>query len=83
MVLQLNSQQLSRLGTFVCLFLMSTLTYLFVGTHHSMHLEVRGQAAGICSLVLPCGTLGLNPGSQAWWQEPLPTHPSHQPNFVF
>ena len=49
-----------------------------MGTDHSTHIEVIGQLAGVGSLLLPCATQGLNSGGQAWWQEPLPHHPSCQ-----
>jgi hypothetical protein len=35
--------------------------------------EVRGQLLGVISLLLPCGTGGLNSRCQTWWQAPF-TH---------
>jgi len=35
---------------------------------HRMHVEVRGQAVGAASLLLPCGSKGPHLGHQAGWQ---------------
>lgn len=46
-----------------------------------MHVEVKGQLAGVGYLLLPCRFWGSNSGYQAWWQVLLPishlTSPSH------
>lgn len=39
--------------------------------------EIEGLVVGICSLLLPCGSQGLNSGHQAWSQELLSTESSH------
>lgn len=33
--------------------------------HHGVHMEVRGESVGASSLLLPCGTLDSDTGSQA------------------
>lgn len=38
----------------------------------------RRTMLAIISL-LPCGSRGLSPHCQPWWQAPLPTEPSYQP----
>lgn len=43
--------------------------------------EVRGQLAGLGSLLPPRESQGSNSGTQAQLQAPLPTEPSHKPNF--
>lgn len=40
-----------------------------------VHMEVIRQLAGVCFLLPPCGSLGLNPDYQAWQQAPLLTEP--------
>lgn len=44
---------------------------------HSMCAESRGQSAGV-SYLPSCGSQRSNSDSQAWWQSPLPTEPSHR-----
>ena len=36
--------------------------------HHSTHVEARGQLSRVGSFLPPCGSQGLIPGPQAWWQ---------------
>lgn len=40
--------------------------------HHGSHMKVRGQLAGLCSLLSLYGSWGSNSDNQAWWQAPLP-----------
>lgn len=42
---------------------------------YGVSVEVRGQLAGVRSLLAPCGSWGLNSDSQA----PFPPEPSHCP----
>lgn len=51
-----------------------------VAAHHGMLVEVRGvRVAGVHSCLSPCGSRGLNPVRQAWWQAIFLTEPAHQP----
>lgn len=49
---------------------------------HRAHTEVRRELVTVVSL-LPYGSLGVNSGSQAWQQKPLPPEPSLWPNNFF
>jgi hypothetical protein len=40
------------------------------------HMEVRGQLAGVCSLLPPCGSWGSNSSIQAWQLASLSREPS-------
>lgn len=42
-------------------------------------LDVGEELAGLASLLLPCGYLGLNSGQQTGQQSPFPAKPSCQP----
>ena len=46
-------------------------------------LVIRGQLLGVGSLLLMCGSWGLNQGLQAWQQAPLFSEPFHQPQTFF
>lgn len=39
------------------------------------HVEVGGQLAGVCSLLLPFGSRELKSCYQTWWWAPLPPEP--------
>lgn len=55
---------------------------LSVGMHVPW-VKVRGQGAGVDSLVLPCGTWGLKLSYQAGQQVPLPLSHLAGPAFWF
>jgi hypothetical protein len=48
--------------------------YLFIYFHwvrescHNMHVEARGQLAGVTSVLLPCRCRESNSGHEVWWQ---------------
>ena len=44
---------------------------LCVGVHN----KVRGHLGGLDSVLQRCGSQGLNPGYQAWWQVSLSAEP--------
>lgn len=45
------------------------LACLYVCVHACyVHIEIMGHLAGVSSLLSSCGSLGLNPYSQAWQQ---------------
>lgn len=46
---------------------------------HSTHVEAREHTCGVGTLLLLCGSQGLNSGHRAWQQAPLPSEPSNQP----
>lgn len=45
-------------------------------------MEARGQLLGVGSLLLLCGTQGLNSATQTWQQMPLPAQPSHTAEYL-
>lgn len=45
--------------------------------HHGAHVEVRGQPAGIDSLLPPCGLQESNMAHGTWQQASLPAEPPH------
>jgi hypothetical protein len=47
-----------------------------------MYVEIRGQLAGVSSLLPSCGSQGPNSGDHIWQQMPLPADPSGQPKYV-
>jgi hypothetical protein len=44
---------------------------MWTGVLHNGCVEVRGQLAGVSSLLPPTGSLGSNLGPWPWWQVPL------------
>lgn len=46
-------------------------------------MEVRGQFVEFSSFPLPCGSMGLNSGTQACQQTTLPAEPSCRPKIRF
>lgn len=46
-------------------------------------MEVRGQFVEFFSFPLPCGSVGLNSGTQACQQTTLPAEPSRRPRSDF
>lgn len=55
----------------------SLFMYVCIGPCHGTNVEVGGQLAKVCFLLLSFVSQEL--GYQAWWQVPLPTEPSHWP----
>lgn len=58
-------------STNVCLFnacVYACACMCLLDTHRSLHMGDRGQFAGVNSLLLPCGSQGLNSYQQVWWQ---------------
>lgn len=60
---------------FHCIYVLSL--YVNLQVYHSPH--VRGQLEGISSLLLPCGSWGLNSGTSAAWSWPAELHCRLQP----
>lgn len=49
---------------------------MYMYTHHSVSVEVRGSLARAALAFVSCGSLELNLGCQGWPQMPLPAEPS-------
>lgn len=47
-----------------------------------VHMEVKRQPVGACSLLPPCGSQVQNSDHQTWRQVPLIAEPSHQPTKI-
>lgn len=61
------------------IFSLSEKWILCILTVNGMCAEVRGQLGMVGSFLSLRGSWGLNSGSSAWWQAPLPAEPSRQP----
>lgn len=51
--------------------------------HHSLHVEVRGELAGVSSLIPSHRAWVSNVSRQTSWQAPSPTESAHYSGYLF
>lgn len=82
LVLKWGYSELFILFMLICLLIY---LYVYVGVvhaYHGRHVEVKGQALEVHSLILPYGSQSLNSGRQVWHQVSLPSGKSYQACFI-